>query len=169
MQFTCSCCREVHDISQISLGANAPVQWDLLTEAERAVFELGQELCVIESDGGRHYFVRACLEIPIKGTDRAFTWSVWVSLSEASFLEMSDHWEDPVRTDLGPYLGWLCTKVPEYPDSVFLKTRVSQRPVGLRPLVELEPTDHPLAVHQREGIGLARMQEIITKALHSVA
>jgi hypothetical protein len=169
MPFICSYCREVHDISQVSLGAEAPVQWALLTDAERAASELGQEQCVIRSDGGRHYFVRAGLEILIKATGGSFTWGVWISLSQASFLEMSEHWEDPVRTSLGPYFGWLCTRVPEYPDSVYLKTRVHQRPVGFRPLVELEPTDHPLAVHQREGIELARLQEIIAKALHSAA
>ncbi|MGW1264432.1 DUF2199 domain-containing protein [Streptomyces drozdowiczii] len=30
-----------------------------------------------------------------------------------------------------------------------LKTRVHTRPVGDRPFVELEPTDHPLAIEQR--------------------
>jgi hypothetical protein len=166
MQFTCSCCRESHDLSQISFGADAPVQWRLLTEAERARSELGQEQCVIESDEGRHFFVRACLEIPIQGVDDAFTWGVWTSLSEASFLEMSDHWEDPDRTRLGPYFGWLSTNVPEYPDSVFLRSRVHQRPVGFRPLIELDPSDHPLAVHQRQGIDATQLQAIVRRLLH---
>jgi hypothetical protein len=82
-------------------------------------------------------------------------------------LEVSDHWEDPARTSLGPYFGWLCTKIPEYPDTVFLKTMVYQRPVGKRPVVELEETDHPLSVDQRNGIDPSRMQEIISKVLHS--
>jgi hypothetical protein len=90
-----------------------------------------------------------------------------VSLSETSFLEMADHWEDPARTGLGPYFGWLCTKVPEYPDTVFLKTTVYQRPVGERPAVELEETDHPLSVDQHHGIDPARMREIISRVLHS--
>ena len=56
--------------------------------------------------------------------------------------------------------------VPEYPDTAFLKTTVHQRPVGLRPLVEFEPTDHPLAVHQREGIDPVQLQEMVTRLLH---
>jgi hypothetical protein len=39
--------------------------------------------------------------------------------------------------------------------------------VGQRPIVELEETDHPLSVDQRDGIDPARMQEIVSKVLHS--
>src|SRR5262249_1657406 len=142
MEFTCQCCGKQH-VADISFGADAPVQWDLISAKEQAKSELGGEQCVIKADNHRHFFVRACLEIPIKGTTGAFTWGVWVSLSEKSFLEMTDHWEDPSRTNLGPYFVWLCTKIPEYPDTMFLKTMVHQRAVGQRPTVELEKTDHP--------------------------
>jgi hypothetical protein len=52
---------------------------------------------------------------------------------------------------------------------MFLKTMVYHRALGLRPLVELEPTDHPLAVHQREGIPPSELQKIITSVLHSAS
>ena len=39
-------------------------------------------------------------------------------------------------------------------------------PLGQRPLITLEPTDHPLAVEQREGITMARVQEIAEAAFH---
>lgn len=47
-----------------------------------------------------------------------------------------------------------------------LKTHVHTRPVGERPCVELEPTDHPLAVEQRTGITLDRVLKIATAVLH---
>jgi hypothetical protein len=47
-----------------------------------------------------------------------------------------------------------------------LKTNIHTNPVGVRPFVELEPTDHPLAVEQRNGITLARVQEIAEIILH---
>jgi hypothetical protein len=31
---------------------------------------------------------------------------------------------------------------------------------GIRPFIELEPTDHPLAIEQREGISLERVKEL---------
>jgi hypothetical protein len=168
MEFTCRTCGERHDTSEISLGADEPVQWNLLSDDERANSQLGEEQCVIEAGGQTQYFVRACLEIPIKGAESVFTWGVWVSLSEKSFTEMGDHWEDPARTSFGPYFGWLCTPIPGYPDTVYLKTMVHQRAVGLRPFVELEPTDHPLALDQRNGVDPARMQEVIVELLHAV-
>jgi hypothetical protein len=66
----------------------------------------------------------------------------------------------------GPHFGWLCTKIPDYPDTVFLKSMVHQREVGQRPIVELELTDHPLAVDQRCGIEQARLREIVMRLMH---
>src|ERR1043166_1300432 len=130
MEFTCQICGKRHDASNISFGARAQIQWELLSNEERAKGELCEEQCVLEADDKHAFFVRACLEIPIRGRKTSFTWGVWVSLSEKSFLEMADHWEDQGRTALGPYFGWLCTRIPEYPDTVYLKTRVHQRAVG---------------------------------------
>jgi len=167
MKFTCATCHGEHDIDDISFGSDAPVQWDLLEEGDRKRSELGSDQCIIQSHEGPHFFVRACLEIPITGTKRSFTWGVWVSLSERSFAEMCDHWTDPARTETGPYFGWLCTRIPDYPDSVFLKAVVHQRTVGLRPSVELEPTEHPLSRDQQFGITQTRVQQIVSSLLHA--
>jgi hypothetical protein len=154
-----------HDIDDISFGTDAPVQWDLLSADERSRSMLADEQCEIDSYVGRSFYIRACLEIPIRRTDRAFTWGVWCSLSEKSYLEISEHWDDPARASLGPYFGWLCIKIPGYPDTVFLKTMVHQREVGIRPSIELS-ADHPLAVDQRDGIEVDRLREIVVGLLH---
>ncbi|WP_308294565.1 hypothetical protein [Streptomyces sp. RKAG290] len=39
--------------------------------------------------------------------------------------------------------------------------------MGRRPLIELEPTDHPLAVEQRNGITLDRVREIAEAVQHA--
>jgi hypothetical protein len=44
---------------------------------------------------------------------------------------------------------------------VELKAFLNHRRPGWRPLVELEATDHPLSVEQREGIPVARVRELI--------
>jgi hypothetical protein len=169
MEYICKTCGQSHDASEISLAAAAPVQWLLLTEEERAESELTDDLCVIQAEGRTSFYMRACLDVQILETDNPIFWGVWVSLSEKSFREMGEHWEDRERTKLGPYFGWLCTKIPEYPDTVFMKTKVHQRAVGLRPLVELETTEHPLSVDQKNGIDAARLQDIIAKVLHPEA
>ncbi len=169
MKFTCSTCGEEHDLDEISFGTDAPVQWGLLSDAERSQSMLAGEQCEIQSGEGRSFYIRACLEIPIRCTDRSFTWGVWCSLSEQSYLEVAEHWEDADRGRLGPYFGWLCTKIPGYPDSVFLKTMVHQREVGVRPRVELADGDHPLSVDQRTGIEEQRLREIAVGLLHDRA
>ena len=44
---------------------------------------------------------------------------------------------------------------------------VYTRLVGERPYVELELTNHPLAIEQRKGITQERVQEFAEKILHS--
>lgn len=164
--FRCVGCGEEHDLAELSLGAEVPEPWLKLSAAEREGSELGAETCIIRADGETHRFVRAILDVPIAGTEAEFSWGVWVSLSEQSFAEVEAHWTDPTRVQLGPHFAWLCTRVPGYPDTLFLKTNVCQRPVGMRPLVTLEPTDHPLAVHQREGIAPEELRRIVVEELH---
>jgi hypothetical protein len=125
--------------------------------------------CLLTSDRERSYYIRGCLDIPIKGTDRFFKWGVWCSLSEESYKEMLEHWEDPGRTLLGPYFGWHCIKIPGYPGTVFLKTMVHQKEIGARPYIELETTDHPLAVDQHNGIKEGRLREMVMALLHQYA
>jgi hypothetical protein len=99
-----------------------------------------------------------------------FTWGVWVSLSSSNFSRTTDSWNQPGRENEPPYFGWLSTELPLYePSTVQLKTHVHTRPVGEKPFVEVEPTDHPLAVEQRTGITMARVQQITEHALHGAA
>jgi hypothetical protein len=90
-----------------------------------------------------------------------------VSLSRDSFTRAQSLWSTAGREREEPYFGWLSTELPLYqPPTLMLKTHVHTQPVGERPLIELEPTDHPLAVEQRAGITLARVQEIAETLLH---
>ena len=61
-----------------------------------------------------------------------------------------------------PFLGLS----PVFPNMLRLKTKVHTQAGNLRPLVELEPTDHPLAVEQRNGITMDRVREIAEALLH---
>ena len=69
-------------------------------------------------------------------------------------------WNDAARAEEPPYFGWFSTSLPGYPETLNLKTLVHTRAVGLVPWIELEPTDHPLAVEQRTGITWERIREI---------
>jgi len=79
---------------------------------------------------------------------------------------MHDSWTNPDRVALGPYFGWLCTRLPMYPDTMFLKTMVHPREVGVRPFVMLAPTRHPLAIDQRDGLEAERVRNMVERMLH---
>ncbi|WTS99666.1 DUF2199 domain-containing protein [Streptomyces sp. NBC_00090] len=121
--------------------------------------------CVIKA---QHYFVKGLIEIPVIGSDEVFSWGVWVSLSRENFSRAADLWDKPGRESEKPYVGWLTTELATYaPSTINLKTNVHTRPIGERPLIELEPTDHLLAVEQRAGITRDRVREIAETVLHS--
>ena len=166
--FTCQCCGERHEGSP-SFGCHAPLAYEQLSAAEReARAKLTDDLCMIRHDDGhRDYFARVCLEIPIHGVEDPFMWSVWVSLGEASFKRYTDTWGEHDEADA--YFGWLSNRLPHYPDTVNLRTNVHPRSGGVRPWLELEPTDHPLAVHAREGLTIEQAQRIAEEAMHGRA
>ena len=161
--YECRSCGERHEGIPFSYGTVAPAHWnDSLAADERGV--LTEDLCVIR---GEHFFVRARIVIPVIDADQEFDWGVWVSLSQTNFARTHELWTTPGREREPPYFGWLSTEIPIYhPTTLSLKTHVHTQPVGRRPLVVLEPTDHPLAVEQRTGITVARVQRIAEEVLH---
>ena len=117
--------------------------------SEAFVYSRDDELC----SAADVRFILANIELPVVGGDDPFVWTCWFSLSEASFERMDRLWEEPGREEQEPAFGWLSSALPTYvPSTIGLKARVHTRPVGERPWVELEPTQHPLAVEQRDGI-----------------
>ena len=168
--FYCHSCGEYHDIADISFGYDLPDPCYFLSEEERAQHcECSPDLCSLDMDGEKDYFIRGCIEIPVIGEENPFVWGIWTSLSERNFNRTVELLEVEGRESEPPYFGWLMTRLPIYPDTTALKTMVHTRRVGERPYVELEPTDHPLAVEQRSGVTKARMQEIVEKLLHEPA
>ncbi|MNN83106.1 hypothetical protein D3C81_2001160 [compost metagenome] len=72
------------------------------------------------------------------------------------------------RENEKPYFGWLSTELSIYLiTTLSLKTMVHTQEVGAVPLIELEQTNHPLAVEQREGITMERVKEIAHLINHS--
>lgn len=164
--FKCRTCRKTHDGMPWAWGADAPLYYEGIPEAERrARCELTDDACIID---GQHFFIRGLLEIPVIDGPEPFAWIVWCSLSQENFERALTMWTKPGREAEPPYFGWLSTELPGYPSTLNLKTHVRTREVGRRPFVELEPTDHPLAVEQRQGIPTRRVQEIAERLLHQL-
>jgi hypothetical protein len=146
------------------LSTSAPALWLSLPEAEReSRASLSSDQCVVD---GEHYFILGQIVLPVVDGPDPFVWLAWVSLSERNFLRASKLWQTPGRETEPSYFGWLQSALPYQSPTLSLKTQVHTRPVGQRPRIELEPTDHPLSIEQRGGITMARVQEIVERTLH---
>jgi hypothetical protein len=156
--WACSCCGRQMAELPVHWSVNAPALYDALSEAERqSRATLSTQFCTIDDDA---FFICGQIEVPIIGYSEKFIWGVWTSLSATSMERASNGWNKPDRASEPPFFGWLSSALPLYPDTINLKSRVHLRAQPEIPLVELEPTNHPLAVEQREGITLARAVEI---------
>ena len=161
--YTCSTCGEVH-VGLPDLAFDAPLHYQSLSEDDRRHAVLTADTCVIDDED---FFVRGCLEIPIAGRGQPFVYGVWVSLSAKNFRRFEELFESQDRAAERPYFGWFCNRIPGYPDTLNLKSKVVLRPHPLRPSIELEPTSHPLAVEQRHGIDEERVRQILEANMHA--
>lgn len=159
MKFVCSVCGEEHD-ELPALAFLDPDHWSMLSAEQRAEGELTEDWC-ISPDG--HQFVRCSLEIPINdGPFDSLSYGVWCSLSEPNFKRYILAFNDTDQSKLGTIFGWLSNEIPgEFANSGLLKCNVRPQDNRIRPLVELQATDHPLAVAQREGISFERAQRLM--------
>jgi hypothetical protein len=161
--WTCACCGKQYNTLPEAFAGEAPDYWRQPAETEvESRNKLGSDFCVVDE----HFFIRACVEIPVNGRDGAFICGVWASLSQESFeCAVALHDQDIIENE-PPRLGWFSNELSVYPSTLSLKTQVHFRSHRLRPNILLEPTDHPLAVEQHQGISVERVQEIAAALFH---
>jgi hypothetical protein len=163
VRYKCTTCGKEHE-GLPDLSFASPVYFETVPEADRSKRAiLTSDTCVIDDED---FFVRVCLAIPIRETEAEFIWGVWVSLSERNFRRYVEMFRTDPSDGEGPYFGWFCNHLPGYPETLNLKADVHLQKSGQRPRIILEPTDHPLAVHQRDGIPLGDLLEILGDRLH---
>lgn len=157
-RYKCRTCDEWHD-GLPSPGWDYPLPYLSVPEEERdRRIVLTKDSCIID---GAEFYARANLDLPIHGAAQPLSWGVWVSLSEASFRQFETLFHDRDREAKASFFGWLCSAIPGYPETALIKTRIHIRPWPNRPVVELEPTDHPLAVDWRNGLTVERAVALV--------
>jgi hypothetical protein len=156
MEYRCDFCGKQHE-GLPDLGFDAPDPYLRVPQEERAErTTFTPDRCTVRDEEGVHYFIRGVIMMPIRGQDEPFGIGVWVSQSRANYGRYEGNEE------MAPTFGWLVNRIAHYAEDTFLlKARVHFRDDNRRPTIELEPTDHPLAVEQRTGITLARAWEIV--------
>jgi hypothetical protein len=163
-RWKCNFCDQWHTELPFAYGPIYPDLYFSIPEEERDKrVEGDKDFCVID---GKQFFVRGRLEIPVIDSDEVFAWDVWVSQSETNFKRTIELMNTEGRESEEPYFGWLSNNLHLYPDTTNLKTHVLTQPVGIVPTIQLEATEHPLALEQRNGITLGRVKEIAALILH---
>lgn len=163
--FHCTSCGKWHEGLPLDLAFPEPVYVEQIPPAERKkrVEGLGTDFRIVD---GKDYFLRGVVEIPIRDSESVFIYGVWVSLSKKSFERANQIYHNDDACAAEPaFFGWFSNSMGDYPDTINLKTNIKLRP-KCRGAITLEPTDHPLAVEQREGITWERVQKIVERALH---
>lgn len=160
-KFMCTECGVLHEGAP-SFSYPMPAYCHNVPATERAARTmLSADFCVVDNE---FFFIRTCLEIPIHGYHEPFTWGVWVSVSRANYEIYKRGFDDPDQS--GSYFGWFDNSLPFYPDTLGLKTQANVQKDGKRPLLSLEPTDHPLSLDFQNGISLERAALIAERAMH---
>jgi hypothetical protein len=169
--WSCSVCGERHQ-GLIDLACGKPAQWPSSEDkAPNSALDLSgnflsEDFCVLE---GQHFFVRAVLELPIRGGRRKlFGFGVWTTLSRENFVRYVATFDSGMQDELGPWFGWFSSRLEGYPDTLNLKCQVHPVSGRQRPRVSLESTPHPLAVDQQSGITLDRLLDIYAINGHDI-
>jgi len=162
--FDCSVCGKRHDVLPVSYSVKAPQAVTAIPPDEfsqRVVITPDQ--CVIN---GKDFYLRGRIVIPVIGLDKPFVWGVWAEISPKNFIRANDLWTVPGRENEPAFPGWLNTEIPIFGNTINLEVSVNTQPVGQRPHFMVSDPVHPLAIEQREGISLQRVEELAEMMLH---
>lgn len=160
MSFICSVCGKEHDGELPALAFLEPDYWHWLPQDQKNKGSITADDCVTP-DG--HFFIRCSLEIPIKERpNQPVSFGVWSTLSEQNYQRYADAFFDEHQSKLGKMFGWFSNEIGgKFAGSLNLKCQVVPQDDRQRPLIELEQTDHPLAVAQQEGIPFAHFLRLL--------
>ena len=162
--FTCTVCGERHDVLPLKYSIKAPQAITAIPPEEfekRVVITADQ--CVID---GQDFYLRGRIVIPVRELDAPFVWGVWAEISPKSFLRANELWHTPGREQEPPFSGWLNNDLFLFGNTINLELDVHTQVVGERPRFTVHDPNHPLAVQQREGITIERVQDIAEMILH---
>ena len=124
--------------------------------------KISRDLCHIDE---QRFFLRGVLEVPVHDdADEPLRFGVWAEVENAVVARYIELYRVDAR-DETPALGKLANAIRGYPDLLGHPLVVRFSTAKERPRLLLDPSDHPLAIDQRDGIGLERLELIVHRAL----
>ena len=156
MSYQCTTCGATHD-GLPDIGCLWPDPYFGIPESEREQrIRSTSDTCVIDV---ADYFIRGVILIPVHGASEAFGVGVWVSQKRENFETYLENFDSP---SIGPFFGWLSNRLSFYEKSTWaLKTVAVFQGNNQRPLIEIEPSDHPLYADYSKGITVDRAWQYV--------
>ena len=148
-----------------AIAFDAPTAYNVLSDSEKEeIAELSNDFCIINHPEQTDRFIRCTLTIKVNDHCEDLDYGVWVSLSEKSFLDYSDNFDNPnYETSC---FGWLSNNIPDYDVIASIPTTVITRPGNLRPeIVPHKDFDHQLVYDYYNGITKTEAENRIHKML----
>jgi hypothetical protein len=123
--YTCSKCGQEHE-GRPSIAFDSPDYYDALNdEDKKTIATLSDDFCIIRHEDQTDRFIRAVLHQKINDECQTLDYGVWVSLSEKSFKDYTDNFEN--ENHQATYFGFLCNNLTGYQNTLSLKTNVVLR------------------------------------------
>lgn len=164
VKYKCSCCGKEHE-EWPALVYDSPIYYsDLSEEDKKNIAELTSDICIIKHPEHTHRFVRGVLNIPVNDSCCHLEYGLWVSLSEKSFEDYQDNYNNDDRE--GAYFGWTCNNIEGYDTTLSIASDVLVQKNGFRPyIVPHDGNDHVLVNDYYNGISLLEAEKRINAVI----
>ena len=166
MPYTCTQCGQTHD-ELPAIAFDAPQYYYILSIEDRRKFvkKLTSDLCILAYNNQTDYFIRTVLNQKITRHDDRLQYGVWVSVSETSFDDYTEHLD--AEEHKGKYMGYLSTWIPGYATTTTgIVMRIQTTGNGHRPeIVPHQGQDHPFVHDYYNGISLEEAETRVKKAM----
>ncbi|MDM1046193.1 DUF2199 domain-containing protein [Myroides sp. 1354] len=146
MKYICVDCGQEHE-DWPALAYPTPLSYAQLTEEEKKEAEVTSDFCVIIHPEHTYYFIRVVLIQTVVDACQDLDYGVWVSLSEKSFKEYYENFEN--KAFKTTYFGWLNNHIGPYSFDTCME-------IGTNVEVDNEKGRPYIYLHQKENNELIR-------------
>ncbi len=167
MKYKCSQCGQEHE-GWPALAYSSPTNYDKLSEEEqKSRCELSDDFCIIRHPEQTDRFIRCTLTQKVNGHCEDLEYGLWVSLSEKSFQDYSDNYNN--ENHEACYFGWLCNDLPKYDFTNSIPTTIYTRTGKQRPeIVPHKDHEHPFVEDYYNGIAKEEAEGRINDMLKTI-
>lgn len=158
--FKCSCCGEMHN-SWPALTFKSPDPYLALPEEDKETLtEKNADFCIIRHAEQTEYYIRCVLRQKINNSCQNLDYGVWVSLSERSFNDYYQNYDNPDHQ--ATYFGWLCNDIWGYEFNDSIPADVITQSEGKRPeVIPHDACDHAFVRDYYQGISVGEAERRI--------